>query len=127
MVDVWILCDEDETTGELTGIGIASTEAKAKDLASDGLYKVIPITVNQLYSDIISAGIIGAVSYEVGGLQALIELARTAILDLRSDISGVSNRLGTLENQMTAVINQGQQIQTDLSGVSARVYALENP
>ena len=109
---IYILCrqNEDET---LTAIGLDISEASAKALADDGDFVVVPIQIGKVYDDIVSAGIVGAVTFENTSIKTLVEQARTAINNLRDDIT-------TLQNQVVSG-------NTAIQALDVRVTALENP
>ena len=115
-MDVWILCKKEN--GSLTGIGIERDEARCRNLAEDGDYVAIPIHLGRLYSNIIDAGIVGAVNFPSDALRTLIQQAKDALVV-------INGRLDALENQMQTIITQGQAMNQAIQDLDARVTALE--
>ena len=109
---IYILCrqNQDET---LTAIGLDISEVSAKAMADDGDFIVVPIQIGKVYDDIVSAGIVGAVTFENTSIKTIVEQARTAILNLRDDITA-------LQDQVAAG-------NTAIQALDARITALENP
>lgn len=117
-MDVWILCKNEG--GVLTPIGIGPTEARARDIAADGDFTVIPIHFGREYDNLIDLGIVGTVTFSSTSLKTLVQQAKDAIQE-------INGRLDTLESQMDTVISQGQTMQQAIDDLDARVTALENP
>ena len=116
---IYILCrqNEDET---LTAIGVELSEASAKALADDGDFVVIPIQIGKMYPNIVSAGIVGAVTFNNTSTKTIVEQARAAILSLISDVNTLQGQITTLQNQIAAGSSA-------IQALGDRVTALENP
>ena len=115
---IYILCrqNEDET---LTAIGLDLSEAAAKALADDGDFLVVPIQIGKVYNDIVSAGIVGAVTFNNTSLGTIVSAARSAILGLRDDIQTLHGEITTLQGQ----ISQGSAA---IQSLNNRVTDLED-
>lgn len=113
---IYIICRQEDEV--LTGIGLDISESAAKAIADDGDFVVIPIQIGKKYDNIISAGIVGATSFENTGLQTLVNQVKNAILSLRSDIE-------TLQDQMLAGTAAIQNLNQSVVSLDARVTALE--
>jgi len=97
MTDIWVLCKKDNK--KFTAIGMNTTEQAVKDMAQDGDYLAIPVTLGHLYDNIVDLNMILSVSFSSTSQHTIIQLIETQLQEINANIANVEKRLDTLEKK----------------------------
>lgn len=116
MANIWLLVKNN--SGILTPVGLEDSEARARDLAYDGDFYLIPIQLGKVYDSIVDIGIVGTVSFQNTSIKTIVNAVKNAV-------QNINNRLDSHDTQLANIISQGQALNQLVQDIDARVTALE--